>query len=164
MRGSGLPHADKEQAVSAVAGRSGEVAGVRAVGRSWRRAGMAIFSGLGVTAAVPEAWRAILNHGRLLPLAGPAEVARLAGYGNLRPGPAERAGDTGQRVGQRAARGFRAVLSFYLHGKCSLACPLDEARRVVPGWDVTLGSSLTCFGRRLGSLPGLSLYLTSTLP
>lgn len=61
LRGSGVPHADKEQAVSAVAGRSREVAGVRAVGRSWRRAGMDSFCGLDVTAEVPEVWRAVIT-------------------------------------------------------------------------------------------------------
>lgn len=57
-------------------------------------------------------------NGRLLPLAGPAEVTCLARYRNLRPGPPERAGDPGQHLGQRAACGLRAVLASYLHGEC----------------------------------------------
>lgn len=65
--------------------------------------------------------------GRLLPLAGPAEIARPAGYRNLRPGPAEPAGDTGERVGQRAACGLGAVLASDLHGECSPVLPVRPA-------------------------------------
>lgn len=83
---------------------------------------MAAFSGLGLRAGAPlsEARRAVLT-GSSSSLAGPSEVTRLAGYCHLRPGSPERAGDPGQRVGQRAARGLGAVLPSYLHCECSSA-------------------------------------------
>ena len=49
--------------------------------------------------------------------AGPAEVACFAEHRHLRPSSSERARDTGQRAGQRAASSLRAVLPAYLHGE-----------------------------------------------
>jgi hypothetical protein len=74
---------------------------------------------LGFESRGPRGLASSSCNGRLLPLAGPAEVTCLAGYRNLRPGPPERAGDPGQHLGQRAACGLGAVLACYLHGKCA---------------------------------------------
>lgn len=95
-------------------------------------------------------WESGSYRARLLPAAGPAEAPCLAGRRHLRPGPPERAGDPGQRAGQRAACGLGAVLPSHLHGECR---PRPQAARPpwFPGWAVTLGSSCLCFGWRLAS-------------
>lgn len=84
--------------------------------------------GLGCESRGPRGLESSSYNGHLLPLAGPAEATCLAGYRNLRPGPPERAGDTGQRIGQRAACGLGAVLASYLHGEC---LPVLQMRRAV---------------------------------
>lgn len=58
-----------------------------------------------------------LSLGRPFSAAGPTEVASFAEHRHLRPSSSERARDTGQRAGQRAASGLRAVLPAYLHGE-----------------------------------------------
>lgn len=78
---------------------------------------MGIFT-LGVRAQAARGLESNSYWGRFLPLAGSAEVTCLEGCSNLRPDPPECAGDTSQRVGQRAACGLGAVLASYLHGEC----------------------------------------------
>lgn len=71
-------------------------------------------AGLGAEEPSPSP---VLSPSRLVPAAGPAEVACLAGHRHLRPGPPERARDAGQPAGQRAASGLGTVLPCYLHGE-----------------------------------------------
>jgi hypothetical protein len=95
----------------------------------------------------------------LLPAAGPAEDVCLAEYRNLRPGPPERAGDSGQPVRQRAACGLRAVLPAYLHGEWAPVLQIGSAVFPRSCCDLGLQYSVYSLGSDFGSFTdGFSSY------